>query len=105
MSRANGIITFFVIMAGVWVVVAVFEKVGGAIDTYWRKEGAETAGMADAVIVVGIAMLFAMVYGWWTTRSAQRREMAEIRTQLAEIQRTQERMAKILFPENEADDG
>ena len=104
-ARANGIIVFFIVAGAAWFVLAVLEKVAIVIKSFSGEDGIVVAEAGDMITAVGAVLIFAVVFGWLATIRTQRKEMSEIRAQLAEIQRTQERMVKILFPEGEADDG
>ena len=106
-GHANAIVAFFAVIAVAWVCLAVIEK-SGAVITMFVGEGATVGAAGEAgefLYTLGGAMIVAVLVGFVVNRRTQRKEMSEIRAQLADIQRTQERMLKILFPEGEADDG
>ena len=106
-GHANAVVAFFAVIAVAWVCLAVMEKVLSVIALFQDEK--TTAGVAggggDFLYAFGAVMIIAVFVGFAVNRKTQRKEMSEIRAQLAEIQRTQERMVKILFPEGEAADG
>ena len=67
---------------------------------------AEAAGESrEFLYTLSGAMIVAVSVGFPVNRRTQRKEMAKIRPQFVNVQRTQERMLKKPFPAGETDDG
>lgn len=88
-ARANGIIVFFVILGAAWFVLALLEKAVALIKEI-AGEDASGVSMPDAnssevILAVGVVLLFAVIYGWTATRREYRRELKEIKSDIALI--------------------
>ena len=86
-ARANGIIVFFIVAGAGWVALAVLEKVAIVIKAFSGKDGIVVAEAGDMITAVGVMLIFAVVFGWASTRRTHQRELNEIRSDIALIKR------------------
>ena len=90
-ARANGIIVFFVMAGAAWVVLSLLEKIGNVIKAFSEENvsgiSASNANPGEMIIAVGVVLLFAVIFGWTMTRRENRRELDDIRSDIALIKK------------------
>ena len=87
-ARANALIIFFIIAGALWVVLTILEKVFSLAQAVAGKEGVVyTADVGEMVLAVGVMLFFTVVFVFAVIRTDQRKELGEIRAELAEIRR------------------